>query len=72
MIALRPYQRDAVAAVLGARREGDRRMVVALPTGAGKTVIFSELAKLARRPVLVIAHREELLAQAREDRARPR
>ncbi len=70
MIALRPYQRDAVAAVLGARREGVRRMVVALPTGAGKTVIFSELAKLARRPVLVIAHREELLAQAREKIAR--
>ncbi len=40
-------------------------MVVSLPTGAGKTVIFSELAKMARRQVLVLAHREELLAQAR-------
>lgn len=36
-----------------------------LPTGAGKTVIFSELAKVARRQVLVLAHREELLGQAR-------
>ena len=41
-------------------------MVVCLPTGAGKTVIFSHLARLARRQVLVLAHREELLGQARE------
>lgn len=41
-------------------------MVVCLPTGAGKTVIFSHLARLARRQVLVLAHREELLSQARE------
>jgi superfamily II DNA or RNA helicase len=39
-------------------------MVVALPTGSGKTVIFSELARLATRPVLVLAHRSELVAQA--------
>ncbi len=64
--SLRPYQRDAVRAVLAARREGVRRMLVSLPTGAGKTVVFSELARLARRQVLVLAHREELLAQARE------
>ena len=63
---LRPYQREAIAAVLAARRSGVRRMVVSLPTGAGKTVIFSHLARLARRQVLVLAHREELLGQARE------
>jgi superfamily II DNA or RNA helicase len=62
---LRPYQREAIDAVLAARREGVRRMVVCLPTGAGKTVIFAHLAKLARRQVLVLAHREELLAQAK-------
>ncbi len=43
-----------------------KRLLVCLPTGAGKTVIFSHLAKLARRDVLVLAHREELLGQARE------
>jgi superfamily II DNA or RNA helicase len=62
---LRPYQREAVEAVLAARRKGVRRMLVCLPTGAGKTVVFAQLARLARRPVLVLAHREELLAQAR-------
>src|SRR6478609_3411716 len=63
---LRPYQREAIEAVLAARRAGARRMLVCLPTGAGKTVIFSHLAQLARRQVLVLAHREELLSQARE------
>jgi len=63
---LRPYQREAIDAVLAARRAGVRRMVVCLPTGAGKTVIFSHLAQLAKRQVLVLAHREELLGQARD------
>lgn len=61
---LRTYQREAIDAVIAARRAGTRRMVVCLPTGAGKTVIFSELARLATKQVLVLAHREELLAQA--------
>lgn len=63
---LRPYQRDAIEAVIASRKSGVRRMVVCLPTGAGKTVIFSHLATLARRQVLVLAHREELLSQARD------
>lgn len=61
---LRAYQREAIDAVIAARRAGVRRMVVCLPTGAGKTVIFSHLARLAQKQVLVLAHREELLAQA--------
>jgi superfamily II DNA or RNA helicase len=65
-VTLRPYQREAIDAVLAARRRGVRRMLVCLPTGAGKTVIFSRLAELAQRQVLVLAHREELLRQARD------
>lgn len=41
-------------------------MVVCLPTGSGKTVVFAELARRARRQVLVLAHREELLEQAKD------
>jgi ATP-dependent helicase IRC3 len=67
---LRAYQREAIDAVIAARRSGTRRMVVCLPTGAGKTVIFSHLARLATRQVLVLAHREELLAQAVEKLSR--
>jgi ATP-dependent helicase IRC3 len=62
---LRPYQQSAIDAVLEARRAGVRRQLVCLPTGAGKTVVFAELARLARRQVLVLAHREELLGQAK-------
>ncbi|MEM6989296.1 MAG: DEAD/DEAH box helicase [Myxococcota bacterium] len=65
-VELRPYQRDAIAAVLDARREGRTRLLVALPTGAGKTVIFAELIRRARHPVLVLAHRDELVVQARD------
>ena len=65
MPELRPYQREAISAVLAARRAGTKRLLVSLPTGAGKTVIFSALAALAKKQVLVIAHREELLGQAR-------
>lgn len=67
---LRPYQREAVAAVIAARKRGVRRQVVVLPTGAGKTVIFARLARIAKRPVLVLAHRSELLEQARDKIAR--
>ena len=63
---LRDYQRTAIDQALSARRAGYRRLLVCLPTGAGKTVIFSELCRLARQPVLVLAHREELLAQAKD------
>lgn len=63
--SLRDYQKKAIQAVLAQRREGYRRLLVCLPTGAGKTVIFSELCRLAQRDVLVLAHREELLVQAK-------
>lgn len=63
---LRPYQQETVDAVIEARKQGVRRMLVCLPTGSGKTVIFAHLARLARRQVLVLAHREELLAQAKD------
>ncbi len=62
---LRDYQHAAIQAAMQARREGFKRLLVCLPTGAGKTVIFSELCRLAKRKVLVLAHREELLFQAR-------
>lgn len=65
-VKLRPYQDEAINAILSARRSGVKRMVVCLPTGAGKTVIFSHLASIAHQRVLVLAHREELLTQARD------
>lgn len=63
----RPYQQDVIDGALALWRSGLRRIAAVLATGAGKTVIFSIIAALSRaagRPVLVIAHRKELIDQA--------
>ena len=65
---LRPYQQAAVDAVLKAWREGKRRVLVVMPTGTGKTVVFAAVAKamLESGRVMVLAHRGELVWQARQ------
>ncbi|CAL9301075.1 DEAD/DEAH box helicase [Streptomyces sp. SudanB91_2054] len=65
----RPYQVDAIEALRQGWSNGKNRLAVVLPTGAGKTVVFSHLAHrmldgLGGKRVLVIAHREELIEQA--------
>lgn len=66
--SLRPYQVDALAGIAAELAKGVRRTLLVLPTGAGKTVVFSEqirrmLAETGKR-ALVLAHRGELLKQA--------
>ncbi len=62
---LRPYQAEAIQALITAYREGISSALITLPTGAGKTVVFSEIVRrIMPRRTLVVAHREELLAQA--------
>lgn len=63
---LRPYQEAALHAVRESYRTGHRQSLVVMPTGTGKTVLFAEIARLAKGPVLVLAHRQELVEQARE------
>jgi superfamily II DNA or RNA helicase len=63
-VKLRPYQAETVEAVEAGWFEASRQLVV-IPTGGGKTIVFSHLA--ARRqpkPTLILAHREELIEQA--------
>ena len=63
---LRPYQLQAVDGCRQALRSADSALLV-MPTGAGKTVVFTEIAKLARnkgRKVLILVHRRELVTQA--------
>ncbi len=66
MKKLRPYQLEAVRKVQEAART-HRRVLLQAPTGSGKTVMGAALvADLPGRPrVLWIAHRFELLTQAR-------
>ncbi|MFG1826741.1 DEAD/DEAH box helicase family protein [Microbispora bryophytorum] len=63
-LPLRPYQREALAAVEGAERRGIRRPLGVLPTGAGKTVTFAHLITRRTGRALILAHRDELIRQA--------
>ncbi|AKH64769.1 MULTISPECIES: DEAD/DEAH box helicase [Photorhabdus] len=60
---LRPYQQEAVDATVNHFRHHREPAVIVLPTGAGKSLVIAELAKLARGRVLVLAHVKELVAQ---------
>lgn len=63
---LRPYQREAVDAAVDYFRHHHEPAVIVLPTGAGKSLVIAELARLARGRVLVLAHVKELVAQNHE------
>ena len=63
---LRPYQEEAVRAVLAALRDNPSTLLV-LPTGCGKTITFAEITRrvvVNNARVLILAHRGELLTQA--------
>ncbi|PXX89549.1 ATP-dependent helicase [Marinobacter vulgaris] len=60
---LRPYQQEAVDATLDHFRKSDESAVIVLPTGAGKSLVIAELARLARRRILVLTHVKELVEQ---------
>ncbi len=67
MFQLRPYQAEAKRAILSAWDEGYRKTLLVLPTGCGKTVVFSSVTEEQvgkGRRVLIMAHRGELLDQA--------
>ena len=66
-VDLRPYQADAIRRARGEMRAGRKRVVIVLPTGAGKTrlasaIVYSAIGKGST--VLWLAHRTELVDQA--------
>lgn len=63
---LRPYQLTAVDEIRAAFKN-TKRVVLCLPTGAGKTVVFSEIVRRVLEKgnrVAIVTHRRELLIQA--------
>ena len=60
---LRPFQQRAVTAVLDVFKNRSSTLLV-MPTGTGKTVVFTHIAKAMKGRVLILAHREELIFQA--------
>lgn len=64
---LRAYQGEAVAEVRAAFSARRRRVLFVLPTGGGKTVVFTYVASSAAargRRVAIVVHRRELVKQA--------
>jgi ATP-dependent helicase IRC3 len=66
IFALRPYQEEALDAIVAAEVRGIRRPLLALPTGTGKTVVFAHLIQQRGGRSLVLVHRDELIWQAAE------
>ncbi|WP_127491370.1 DEAD/DEAH box helicase [Paenibacillus glycanilyticus] len=64
---LRKYQQEARESIQAEWKKGVQRTLLVLPTGCGKTIVFSKVIEdrvsLGER-VLVLAHRGELLDQA--------
>lgn len=64
---LRDYQKDLIRTLRGKLKQGKKKIVAVMPTGAGKTFTFTAIIKKAldkNRKVLVITDRVELLKQA--------
>lgn len=69
---LRPYQLEAKNAIQNQWASGVNKTLLVLPTGTGKTIVFSKLAEDCVRDggrVLILAHRGELLDQAADKMA---
>ena len=73
VLDLRSYQIECVKAMFKAMHDGCEFSLVALPTGAGKTIIFSSFVEEVykryshmrdRIRVTIVAHREKLIGQA--------
>tara|TARA_B100001094_G_scaffold73764_2_gene70161 strand:- start:819 stop:2261 length:1443 start_codon:yes stop_codon:yes gene_type:complete len=65
-ITLRDYQQRSVDEIRYAMQCGHRSVLFVLPTGGGKTVIFSyitESAAIKGNRVLILVHRQELVEQ---------
>lgn len=62
---LRPYQEEAIKSINEKWEEWQRELLI-LPTGCGKTVVFNTIANQRPGRTLILAHRDELIEQARD------
>lgn len=63
MYKLRSYQQEAVDNTVKYFQKKREPALIVLPTGAGKSLVIAELAKIAKGRVLVLAHVKELVEQ---------
>jgi len=63
MYKLRDYQQEAVDNTIKYFQKKREPALIVLPTGAGKSLVIAELARIAKGRVLVLAHVKELVEQ---------
>src|SRR6187401_3552161 len=63
MYKLRSYQQEAVDNTIKYFQKKRDPALIVLPTGAGKSLVIAELARIAKGRVLVLAHVKELVEQ---------
>jgi len=62
-VTLRPFQLDVKHEIYRGWQRGEHNQLAVLPTGAGKTVLFSDILRETAAPSVAIAHRQELVGQ---------
>jgi hypothetical protein len=65
-VSLRPYQDQGVAEIRLRYMQGRKSVLFVLPTGGGKTVVFSYITELASKlgnRICILVHRDELVEQ---------
>lgn len=63
MFENRPYQTDMIHNIYEGWAEGHKNILAVLPTGSGKTHIFSKIIQEHVGPSAALAHRQELIGQ---------
>ena len=67
MIELRQYQKDVLNDIIRSSRKGNKRIILQMATGGGKTIAAAALIEYyvsQGKKVLFLAHRRELIIQA--------
>ena len=66
---LRPYQAKGINLIFEKWRNGSRSILFQMPTGTGKTVLFSEIVRKGfkqGKKILIVVHRKELVEQIKD------
>lgn len=62
-VILRDYQGNVINEIYAAWDTGQNNTIAVLPTGSGKSVCISSIAKRHKGAAIVVAHRQELVSQ---------
>ncbi len=67
---LRPYQNQAINSLRATFNQGKKSAILCIPTGGGKTVVFTTIAKSSIQKgakIMIVCDRKELISQAHDN-----